>query len=180
MTMPKFQISEEEYNALKALEMKTRDKNISKRLNVLLLRYEGATIEEIHEKLGLHTSTISKICSRYRQQGLEEFARNKYTSHSWAMTYEEEEKILAQFAEKAEKGQQITVSEIKAEFDRIRGKDTGRGYIYMLLKRHGWRKLMPRSKHPKAADKETCEVSKKLNPPSWTNSKNIHPQEECV
>lgn len=159
--MPKFQMSEEEYNAIKALEKRTKDKNISKRLTVLMLRYEGDTIEEVHQKLGLHTSTVSKICSRYRQQGLEEFARNKYTSHSWAMTYEEEEKILEQFAEKAEKGQQITVAEIKAEFDRIRGKDTGRGYIYMLLKRHGWRKLMPRSKHPKAADKETCEVSKK-------------------
>ncbi len=45
----------------------------------------------------------------------------------------------------AEAGQIVTVKEIKAAFDKVRGKDTGRGYIYMLLKRHGWRKAMPRS-----------------------------------
>lgn len=48
----------------------------------------------------------------------------------------------------AEAGQIVTVKEIKAVFDKVRGKDTERGYIYMLLKRHGWRKTMPRSKHP--------------------------------
>lgn len=178
--MPRFQISEEEYEAVKALEKSTTDKKISKRLQVIMLRHKGLTVKEIHEKLDLHSSTISKICARYRQQGLEEFARNKYTSHSWAMTYEQEEEILRQFQERAEKGQQITVKDIKAAFDKVRGKDTGRGYIYMVLKRHGWRKVMPRSKHPKAADQEACEASKKLSPPYWTKNKNIYPQEESV
>ena len=41
-------------------------------------------------------------------------------------------------------------------------KDTGRGYIYMLLKRKGYRKVMPRSKHPKKAKEEAIEASKKL------------------
>ena len=44
-------------------------------------------------------------------------------------------------------------------------KDTGRGYIYMLLKRHGWRKVMPRAKHPKKADEEVIQASKKLTTP---------------
>ena len=176
--MSKFQITQEEYEAVKALERSVKDKNISKRLQVIMLRHEGRTIKEIHEKLDLHTSTISKICARYKAQGLEEFARNKYTSHSWAMTYEQEEEILEQFREKAEKGKQITVKEIKAAFDEARGKDTGRGYIYMLLKRHGWRKVMPRSRHPKAADEEACEASKKLTPASGRRWK-ILPQEEC-
>lgn len=173
--MAKIQISKEEYEEIKAYEKTVKDKKVSKRLQVLMLRYEGKTVEEIHEKLDLHVSSISKICSRYREQGLEEFARNKYTSHSWAMSYEEEEEILEAFREKAEQGHQITAMEIKAAFDEKRGKDTGRGYIYMLLERHGWRKVMPRSKHPKSADEEACEASKKLSP-QYKNQSDKNPE----
>ncbi|WP_414153386.1 winged helix-turn-helix domain-containing protein [Peptoniphilus sp.] len=34
--------------------------------------------------------------------------------------------------------------------------------MYRVLKRHGFRKIMPRSKHPKKASKEVIETSKKL------------------
>ncbi len=84
-------------------------------------------------------------------------------THHRALTDAEEDAILAPFEKAAEAGQAVTVKEIKAAFDKVRGKDTGRGYIYMLLKRHGWRKVMPRSKHPKAANEEVCDASKKLN-----------------
>jgi len=56
----------------------------------------------------------------------------------------------------------VTVQSIKAAFDAKRGKDTGRGYIYMLLARHNWRKVMPRGQHPKKASETEIEVSKKL------------------
>ncbi len=51
---------------------------------------------------------------------------------------------------------------IKKAFDKKRGKDTGRGYVYMLLKRHKVRKVMPRTAHPKKATEEVIEASKKL------------------
>ena len=162
--MKRFQITKEEYEQIKEAEKKTKDKNISKRLRVLMLRYEGCTAEEAAKATGMTRVNVSVICRRYREQGLEEFARNKYTSHRRALTEEEEREILARFERKAEAGQEVTVRDIKAAFDEVRGKDTGRGYIYMLLKRHGWRKVMPRSKHPKAASEEACEASKKLIP----------------
>ena len=74
----------------------------------------------------------------------------------------EEEEILNRFREQAEAGQVIIVADIKRAFDEKLGRDTGRGYIYMLLARHDWRKVMPRQKHPKKADDETIEASKKL------------------
>lgn len=55
----------------------------------------------------------------------------------------------------------------KTVLDEACGKDTGRVYVYNVLKRHGWSKKMPRSRHPKAADEEACEASKKLNPVRW-------------
>jgi hypothetical protein len=76
------------------------------------------------------------------------------------MSYAEEQAILDSFSEKAQLGQLTNVQEIKAAFDAKLGRDTGRGYIYMLLKRHGWRRVKPRPKHPKAASAEACDASK--------------------
>ena len=45
--MKRFQITEAEYEAIKAKEAKTKDKNISRRLRVLMLRYEGKKLDEI-------------------------------------------------------------------------------------------------------------------------------------
>ena len=169
--MSQFQVSTEEYEAIKQAEKETKDKNISRRLRVLMLRYEGWKVREIAEMLGMRINSISQLCRRYKEQGLEEFKRNKYTSHRQALTNEQEQAILSKFEEAAEAGHEITAQEIKAEFDKVRGKDTGRGYIYMLLKRHGWRKVMPRPRHPKAASEEACEASKKLSKVCWTREK---------
>ncbi len=45
--MNRFKISEEEYKKVRELEKKTKDKNISRRLKVLMLKYEGKKNKEI-------------------------------------------------------------------------------------------------------------------------------------
>lgn len=158
----RLKITEEEYKAIVAKEKEIKDKNISNRLKVLIMRYEGLKDREIAERLGLHKTSISAMCMRYMREGLEEYARNKYTSHNRLLSEEEETAILERFRKEAEAGHEVTVKEIKAEFDKACGKDTGNVYIYKVLKRHNWRKVMPRPKHPKAANKEVCDASKKL------------------
>ena len=79
------------------------------------------------------------------------------------MSYEDEAKLLKQFKARAEKGQIIEISEIKEEYDKLLGRKTNPTLIYSVLHRYGWRKVMPRSKHPKKADDEVIEASKKLN-----------------
>ncbi len=177
--MSRFQLNAEEYEAIKKAEKETRDKNISRRLKVLILRYEGHKVREIAELTGMRINSISQLCRRYQEQGLEEFKRNKYTSHRHVLSEEQEQEILSRFEKKAEAGQEITVMEIKAAFDEARGKESSAGYIYAVLKRHGWRKVMPRSKHPKAANKEACEASKKLNKVCRTPAKSVPQKDEC-
>ena len=164
--MKRFQITESEYEAIKALEAKIKDKTISRRLRVLMLWHDGKSLKEIGEIMDLHPISVNGMCRRYRKQGLEEYARNKYTSHNWLLSWEKEEEILNTFKSKA--GQQITAKEIKAALDEACGKDTGHAYVYEVLKRHEWSKKMPRSKHPKAANEEACEASKKLKLQYWT------------
>ena len=76
------------------------------------------------------------------------------------MSYEDEEKLLEHFKEQAEKGQIIEISEIKAAYDKLVGRKTNPRLIYVVLRRHNWRKVMPRSKHPQKADEEAIEASK--------------------
>ena len=164
--MKRFQITEEEYEAIKAKEAETKDKNISRRLRALILWYEGKSLKQIGEILSMHPMSVNQMCKRYREQGLEEYARNKYTSHWRLLSEEEEAEILDQF--KGQEGKQITAREIKAALDKACGKDTGRAYVYRVLERNGWSKKMPRSKHPKAANEEACKKKKKLKPVYWT------------
>ena len=169
--MKRFQITEAEYEAIKAKEAVTKDKKVSRRLQVLMLRHEGKKLGEISETLKLHRVSITQICQRYREQGLEEFVRNKHESHYRLLSEEKEAEILNSFESKAEK--QVTAKDIKEALDAACGKDTGHMYVYNVLKRHGWKKKMPRSRHPKAANKEACEASKKLKPAYWMQETKI-------
>lgn len=69
--MKRFQITEAEYEAIKAKEAKTKDKNISRRLRVLMLRYEGKKLDEITKMSQSAQNPVSRKCaSGYREHGL--------------------------------------------------------------------------------------------------------------
>lgn len=80
------------------------------------------------------------------------------------MSYEEEEELLNQFKQEAAEGGTIDVSAILAAYEEKLGRsfEKSHGRIYDVLKRHGWRKVMPRSQHPNKASEEEIEASKKL------------------
>lgn len=148
-------ISAEEYQQIKAAEKATQDKQISRKLRALMLRYEGLSNEAAGKQLGLCSVRVSQLVSEYKKHGLEAFARKKYGGNHRSMSEAEEAEILARFKAQAEVGRMVAIKEIKKAFDAKLGRDTGRGYIYMLLARHGWRKAMPRSRPLKPADDET-------------------------
>ena len=160
--MKKYHITEEDYTVAKELSKKNKNKRVEKRLQVIMFRYEGLKDVEIASKTGYHRKRVSQLCAEFCTVGAEEYAQHKYGGNHKSLTDEEEKEILSKFKEKAELGQLVTVKEIKAAFDEKREKDTGRAYIYNVLERHGWRKIMPRSKHPNKASNEEIESSKKL------------------
>lgn len=161
--MAKIKIEKEEYEKILKVEKSTQDKQTSRRLKVLIFRYEGLSNSEIAKRLGFCLTHISQIVGDYKRAGLEAFAQKKYGGNHRNMSVEQEKLLLKECEEKAKDGKIVIAKDIKEIFDKHLGRDTGRGYIYMLLKRHGWRKVMPRAKHPKKATKEAIEASKKLN-----------------
>ena len=118
-------MTESEYHAVKRLMEGTVNPKIRRRLRVLTLRYEGKRDKEIASLCGLHQASISTMWLRYRRQGLAEYARNKYTSHCRLLSEAQEKAILSEFADRALAGHAVSASEIKLEFDKACGKDTG-------------------------------------------------------
>jgi transposase len=162
MIMTKYSITEREYNEVNQLAKTNTLKRVDKRLQVIILRYKGYTDKQIADKLGYNPKYVSQLCADFKNQGVKEYARHKYGGNNQAVGIDKEKEILDGFRVKAEAGQIVTATDIKKAFDKYRDKDTGRGYVYMLLKRHGWRMVMPRGKHPKKASNEDIEASKKL------------------
>ncbi len=155
-------ITSEQREEIERARKENRDKTVERRLNALLLRAEGKTLAEIAEATGYHYAHVSSIISKYRRNGLEKIIKPKYGGNHRNMSYEEEETVLAPFKAQAAEGQLVEVREIAEAYQSAVGHRIGEKYIYQVLARHGWRKVMPRSKHPKSADPEVVETSKKL------------------
>ena len=85
------------------------------------------------------------------------------------MTREEEATFLAPFFEKAKVGGILVVGEIKRALDERLGRKVALASAYNLLHRHGWRKLAPDKRHPKA-DVAAQEAWKKNSPTSSSKS----------
>ena len=129
------------------------------------MRAEGKSLEEISEKTGYHISTASKLIARYMRDGISAIAENQYKGNRRNMSFEEETAILAPYIERAERGEMVDIKEIAAAYQKAVPHKISDTQIYYVLHRHGWRKIMPRSRHPKKASEEAIEASKKLKQP---------------
>ena len=74
---------------------------------------------------------------------------------------EQEKELLATFKTEAETGKIVEVKEIIKAYEKLIGRSVVNSVVYKMLKRHGWRKLMPRSQHPKKASVEDVDAYKK-------------------
>ena len=155
-------ISEAEYERIKEASKANRNKRVAKRLEVLELRYGKKSNAEIAEKTGLNKLYVTTLIQTYKKQGLEEYIRIKQTSHRRNMSKEEEAKVLTQCEEEAEAGKVLTAETVRKKLEEQLGRETSTNYVYRVMQRNGWRKVMPRSRHPKAASQEEQDSSKKL------------------
>ncbi|MDD3436524.1 MAG: winged helix-turn-helix domain-containing protein [Candidatus Gastranaerophilales bacterium] len=117
--------------------------------------------KEIALNTGLAEQSVHNLICAYNRNGVEAVeVKGRGQRQSAKLTIAEEIEFLNPFFEKAEKGQITEVKEIKDKFDERVGKKVAESTIYRLLKRHGWRKIVPRPTHPKT-NKEEQEAFKK-------------------
>jgi len=122
------------------------------RIQCVLIRATlGSSAKEIAQLLGWSTATVHVMHSRWAKEGEAIFdVRGRGGRRNQHLTPEQEQKLLAPFVQRASSGGILTVTELQQAYrDRV-GKEVARSTIYRLLQRHGWRKVVPRPRHPKA------------------------------
>ena len=155
--------NEKQKSQIKHWKKKMKNTNLYKKIEVLDYAAKGYTNKEIHDLTDFSLSRVSDFVSEYAQNGIGYFIEeHRKGGNRRNLTDEQEKNILRKFEEKANKGQVISLSDIKKEYERVRGKETANSTFYAFLDRMDWRRVMPRGAHPKKASDEVIEASKKL------------------
>lgn len=138
---------EEINNAYKASEEK-REKSRLQALRLYICF--NMPQEQISEIVLLSLSYIKRLISLYDNKGLTAILCQKQGGNHRNLTVEEERKLLEGFEESANQGQQISAKDIEKKYIETVGHDIGNSQIYYVLRRHGWRIVKPRKKHPES------------------------------
>lgn len=122
------------------------------RIQCVLIRATlGSSAAQIAQLLGWSTATVHVMHSRWAKEGEAIFdVRVRGGRHHQHLTTGQELELLAPFIERAQAGGMLTVAEIQQAYQARTDKTVARSTVYRLLERHGWRKIVPRPRHPKA------------------------------
>ena len=124
----------------------------------------GLPSYQVAEAIGWSTSRVKQIQGRYFQEGVRAFeGPGRGGRRHENLTLAEEEELLAGFVEKAQTGGVLVVNEIKSFYEQGVGHRVPKSTVYRMLARHGWRKIIPRSRHPRS-DPQAQEAWKKNSP----------------
>ena len=112
---------------------------------------EPRSAKSIALHTGVSVPTVRAVISRYNRFGPAALdTPGKGGRRNQHLSLADEAAFLAPFFERAAKGQVATRHEIQAALEARLGSSVHHSVVYRLLHRHGWRKLAPRSRHPKA------------------------------
>lgn len=138
------------------------DKKIYRRLEVIALRGEGLKTVEITKITKFSRQHVSKLLTTFTQEGFKPLLTDNRGGNHRKISLLDETAFLKKYEEQALSGQIITVKEMRLDYCQTFNVSITNQGFYLILKRHNWRKVKPRSVHPKVADAEVIEASKKL------------------
>jgi len=149
---------------LKPLLKQAKTKSEFQRIQAVYLRAATSmTPEDIADALAWHPGTVRNIHSAFLRTGDDVFQiSSRGGRHRENLSIEEEDILLSQFTADANDGGIIVVSRIKAAYEQKLGQSVPKSTVYRMLRRHDWRQIVPRRRHPKS-DPETQEAFKKTS-----------------
>ena len=172
MARPQKTYSEEEKSAVRKACEECKNIKEQKRLLCLKLRIvKGFSSKDISEIVGYCASFIDEIISTYNKYGLNGIKAKKQGGNRKNLTFEQEKELLDSFAKQAENGKMLEVSDIILGYEKLIDRKVAKSIVYKMLKRHNWRKVMPRSQHPNKASMEEIDAYKKNHSNSTRNGK---------
>ena len=115
----------------------------------------------IAKMIGWNVNTVRIIQRDFIKLGVAAFAESTRGGRYHALlTPDEEKDFLASFEKSAEHGALLVANEIQEALEKRLGHKVHKTTVYRMLHRNGWRKIAPRTSHPKR-DKEAGEAFKK-------------------
>lgn len=119
--------------------------------------------EEIALHTGVSATTVHRVIATYNRLGptAMETPGKGGRRHEY-LSLPEEQAFLLPFFAQAARGEIATVAQIQRAYEAKVGHEVDDSTIYRLLARHGWRKLMPRPRHPKADPQAQAQFKKTL------------------
>ncbi len=122
------------------------------------------TAEEIAKHCGVSKVTVQHLISQYNRFGIAAVeTKGKGGRRREYITFEREQQFLQPFFTRAQTGELTTIAEIHQAFEAYVAHIVDESTIYRLLDRHGWRKLMPRPRHPQASEEAQEQFKKNLH-----------------
>jgi transposase len=122
----------------------------------------GLRAPQIAQALGWQPQSVRQLQSDYARDGESVLWGKPHGGRRHAhFTAEQEKDLLAPFWEQAQAGGVLVVAPVQAAYEKALGRPVHPSVVYRALHRPGWRKIMPRPRHPKASE-EIREAFKKI------------------
>ena len=107
--------------------------------------------DQVATAIGWHPNSVRKLQARYFKEGDAALKRGgKGGRYYQNLTLEEERQLLQEFLAQSERGGILAVSRVQAAYEQALGRKVPKSTVYRMLARHGWRKVVPRPRHPKS------------------------------
>jgi transposase len=134
---------------------------VQKWLVIYNLLVDPRPLMEIAKHVGLAWQTVRNLVSQYNRFGPDAIESPGRGGRRRAyMDLKAEAEFLEPFFDRASTGKVATAMEIKREWEKRLGRSVHKTTVYRLLKRHGWRKIVPRPQHVQAKEEEQREFKK--------------------
>jgi transposase len=175
--------SAEAMEELAVLRQQCRTSAEYRRVECVWLRATlGLSAAQIAMVLGWHVSSVYDLHSRYLREGVTALqGPGRGGRHRQNLSLTQEQELLTQFNGTAAQGGLLEARAVRDTYIKVMGHPVPKSTVYRLLARHGWRKLAPRPRHPKA-DPATQKAFKKNSGAWWPASAHgaLHRACACV
>lgn len=145
-------------------ECETREQ--FQRWQAIYLVSKGLRAEQVADYTGVTKGTIYQWVFQYNHEGPESFElKGRGGRRSGLMSFEEESRFLEGLRAEAERGEIVGAFLLRERLEEKLGHKVSKDYLYDLLHRHGWRKVVPRPRHPDADAEKQDQFKKNFR--SW-------------
>jgi transposase len=119
---------------------------------ILLPAVLGASLEKTASLLGVGRATVARLQHQFgAQSSAKTIPRKAWGGRRHALlSVAEEKEFVSNWQAKAEAGELVVLSAMRAELEKKLGRKVAAEVFYRLVRRHRWRKVAPDTRHPKS------------------------------